>query len=141
MEKPWIEAATHMREQGKTLQDIADVVGVAPSTVRNALRSHMGISQNDQLKRYDVDFNKSERTKRIRESLRLNEKPAQIAAREGVSRQYVYFLKWKMNDEVIKAVDALGDKDYIDDKVGILQTQEQRNETIREIEEMLGQKI
>ena len=141
MEKPWIEAATHMREQGKTLQDIADVVGVAPSTVRNELRSHMGISQYDEVKRYVVDFNKSERTKRIRESLRLNEKPAQIAAREGVRRQYVYFLKWKMNDEVIKAVDALGDKDYIDDKVGILQTQEQRNETIREIEEMLGQKI
>ena len=141
MEKPWIEAATHMREQGKTLQDIADVVGVAPSTVRNELRSHMGISQYNEVKRYVVDFNKSERTKRIRESLRLNENPAQIAAREGVSRQYVYFLKWKMNDEVIKAVDALGDKDYIDDKVGILQTQEQRNETIREIEEMLGQKI
>ena len=137
MEKPWIEAATHMREQGKTLQDIADVVGVAPSTVRNALRSHMGVSQYDEVKRYVVDFNKSERTKRIRESLRLTEKPAQIAAREGVSRQYVYFLKWKMNDEVIKAVDALGDKDYIDDKVGILQSQEQRNEIISKIEAML----
>ena len=141
MQKPWIEAALHMREQGKTLQDISDVVGVALSTVRNELRSHMGISKYDEVKRYCVDFNKSERTKRIRGSLRLNEKPAQIALREGVSRQYVYFLKWKMNDEVIKAVDALGDKDYIDDKVGILQSQEQRNETIREIEEMLGQKI
>ena len=141
MDKPWIDAAMHMREQGKKLQDIADVVGVAPSTVRNELRSHMGVSKYDEVKRYVVDFNKSERTKRIKESLRLNEKPAQIANREGVSRQYVYFLKWKMNDEVIKAVDALGDKDYIDDKVGILQTQEQRNETIREIEEMLGQKL
>ena len=141
MDKPWIDAAMHMRQQGKKLQDIADVVGVAPSTVRNELRSHMGVSKYDEVKRYVVDFNKSERTKRIKESLRLNEKPAQIADREGVSRQYVYFLKWKMNDEVIKAVDALGDKDYIDDKVGILQTQEQRNETIREIEEMLGQKI
>ena len=49
MEKPWIEAATHMREQGKTLQDIADVVGVAPSTVRNELRSHMGISQYNEV--------------------------------------------------------------------------------------------
>ena len=58
-----------------------------------------------------------------------------------MSRQYVYFLKWKISEEVIKAVDHLGDKDYIDDKVGILQTQEQRNETIREIEEMLGQKL
>jgi len=141
MDKPWIDAAMHMREQGKKLQDIADVVGVAPSTVRNELRSHMGISKYDEVKRYVVDFNKSERTKRIKESLRLNEKPAQIADREGVSRQYVYFLKWKINEEVIKAVDHLGDKDYIDDKVGILQTQEQRNETIREIEEMLGQKI
>lgn len=141
MDKPWIDAAMHMREQGKKLQDIADVVGVAPSTVRNELRSHMGVSKYDEVKRYVVDFNKSERTKRIRESLRLNEKPAQIADREGVSRQYVYFLKWKINEEVIKAVDHLGDKDYIDDKVGILQTQEQRNETIREIEEMLGQKI
>ena len=141
MDKPWIDAAVHMREQGKKLQDIADVVGVAPSTVRNELRSHMGISKYDEVKRYVVDFNKSERTKRIKESLRLNEKPAQIADREGVSRQYVYFLKWKINEEVIKAVDHLGDKDYIDDKVGILQTQEQRNETIREIEEMLGQKI
>jgi len=141
MDKPWIDAAMHMREQGKKLQDIADVVGVAPSTVRNELRSHMGISKYDEVKRYVVDFNKSERTKRIKESLRLNEKPAQIADREGVSRQYVYFLKWKINEEVIKAVDHLGDKDYIDDKVGILQTQEQRNETIREIEEMLGQKL
>jgi|TARA_E500000305_G_scaffold108300_1_gene110355 DNA-binding CsgD family transcriptional regulator len=141
MDKPWIDAAMHMREQGKKLQDIADVVGVAPSTVRNELRSHMGVSKYDEVKRYVVDFNKSERTKRIKESLRLNEKPAQIADREGVSRQYVYFLKWKINEEVIKAVDHLGDKDYIDDKVGILQTQEQRNETIREIEEMLGQKI
>jgi DNA-binding CsgD family transcriptional regulator len=141
MDKPWIDAAVHMREQGKKLQDIADVVGVAPSTVRNELRSHMGVSKYDEVKRYVVDFNKSERTKRIKESLRLNEKPAQIADREGVSRQYVYFLKWKINEEVIKAVDHLGDKDYIDDKVGILQTQEQRNETIREIEEMLGQKI
>ena len=141
MDKPWIDVALHMREQGKTLQDIADVVGVAPSTVRNELRSHMGVSKYDEVKRYVVDFNKSERTKRIREALRLNEKPAQIADREGVSRQYVYFLKWKINEEVIKAVDHLGDKDYIDDKVGILQTQEQRNETIREIEEMLGQKI
>jgi DNA-binding CsgD family transcriptional regulator len=141
MDKPWIDAAMHMREQGKKLQDIADVVGVAPSTVRNELRSHMGVSKYDEVKRYVVDFNKSERTKRIKESLRLNEKPAQIADREGVSRQYVYFLKWKISEEVIKAVDHLGDKDYIDDKVGILQTQEQRNETIREIEEMLGQKI
>jgi DNA-binding CsgD family transcriptional regulator len=141
MDKPWIDAAMHMREQGKKLQDIADVVGVAPSTVRNELRSHMGVSKYDEVKRYVVDFNKSERTKRIKESLRLNEKPAQIADREGVSRQYVYFLKWKINEEVIKAVDHLGDKDYIDDKVGILQTQEQRNETIREIEEMLGQKL
>jgi|TARA_R100000908_G_C3754898_1_gene149253 DNA-binding CsgD family transcriptional regulator len=141
MDKPWIDAAMHMREQGKKLQDIADVVGVAPSTVRNELRSHMGVSKYDEVKRYVVDFNKSERTKRIKESLRLNEKPAQIADREGVSRQYVYFLKWKISEEVIKAVDHLGDKDYIDDKVGILQTQEQRNETIREIEEMLGQKL
>jgi len=141
MDKPWIDAAMHMREQGKKLQDIADVVGVAPSTVRNELRSHMGISKYDEVKRYVVDFNKSERTKRIKESLRLNEKPAQIDDREGVSRQYVYFLKWKISEEVIKAVDHLGDKDYIDDKVGILQTQEQRNETIREIEEMLGQKL
>ena len=141
MDKPWIDAAMHMREQGKKLQDIADVVGVAPSTVRNELRSHMGVSKYDEVKRYVVDFNKSERTKRIKESLRLNEKPAQIADREGVSRQYVYFLKWKISEELIKAVDHLGDKDYIDDKVGILQTQEQRNETIREIEEMLGQKI
>ena len=141
MEKPWIDAAMHMREQGKKLQDIADVVGVAPSTVRNELRSHMGVSKYDEVKRYVVDFNKSERTKRIKEALRLNEKPAQIADREGVSRQYVYFLKWKISEEVIKAVDHLGDKDYIDDKVGILQTQEQRNETIREIEEMLGQKL
>ena len=141
MDKPWIDAAMHMREQGKKLQDIADVVGVAPSTVRNELRSHMGVSKYDEVKRYVVDFNESERTKRIKESLRLNEKPAQIADREGVSRQYVYFLKWKINEEVIKAVDHLGDKDYIDDKVGILQTQEQRNETIREIEEMLGQKL
>ena len=141
MDKPWIDAALHMREQGKKLQDIADVVGVAPSTVRNELRSHMGVSKYDEVKRYVVDFNKSERTKRIKESLRLNEKPAQIADREGVSRQYVYFLKWKISEEVIKAVDHLGDKDYIDDKVGILQTQEQRNETIREIEEMLGQKL
>ena len=30
MDKPWIDAAMHMREQGKKLQDIADVVGVAP---------------------------------------------------------------------------------------------------------------
>jgi len=141
MDKPWIDAAMHMREQGKKLQDIADVVGVAPSTVRNELRSHMGVNKYEELKRHVVDYNKSERTKRIREALRLNEKPAQIAARENVSRQYVYFLKWKINEEVIKAVDHLGDKDYIDDKVGILQTQEQRNETIREIEEMLGQKI
>ena len=141
MDKPWIDAAMHMREQGKKLQDIADVVGVAPSTVRNELRSHMGVSKYDEVKRYVVDFNKSERTKRIKEALRLNEKPAQIADREGVSRQYVYFLKWKISEEVIKAVDHLGDKDYIDDKVGILQTQEQRNETIREIEEMLGQKL
>ena len=141
MDKPWIDAALHMREQGKKLQDIADVVGVAPSTVRNELRSHMGVSKYDEVKRYVVDFNKSERTKRIKEALRLNEKPAQIADREGVSRQYVYFLKWKISEEVIKAVDHLGDKDYIDDKVGILQTQEQRNETIREIEEMLGQKL
>ena len=141
MDKPWIDAAMHMRERGKKLQDIADVVGVAPSTVRNELRSHMGVSKYDEVKRYVVDFNKSERTKRIKEALRLNEKPAQIADREGVSRQYVYFLKWKISEEVIKAVDHLGDKDYIDDKVGILQTQEQRNETIREIEEMLGQKL
>ena len=101
MDKPWIDAAMHMREQGKKLQDIADVVGVAPSTVRNELRSHMGVSKYDEVKRYVVDFNKSERTKRIKESLRLNEKPAQIADREGVSRQYVYFLKWKINEEAV----------------------------------------
>ena len=137
----WIAAAAHMRRQGNTLQKIADTCGVATSTIRNELRAHMGSSAYDELKRYVVDFNKNERTKRIKEALRLNEKPADIAQREEVSRQYVYWLKWQMAEEVDKAIAHLGDKDFIDDQVGILQEQDERNQTIREIEEMLGEKI
>tara|TARA_R110002020_G_scaffold144244_2_gene317154 strand:+ start:918 stop:1346 length:429 start_codon:yes stop_codon:yes gene_type:complete len=137
----WVDAALHLRKEGKTLQEIADVCSVATSTIRNELRTLIGSNAYDELKKVANDYNKSLRTKRIKEAIRLNEKPSEIANREGVSRQYVYLLKSRMLEDVDKAIDYLGDKDYIDDKVGILQSQEQRNETIREIEEMLGQKI
>jgi len=62
---------------------------------------------------------------------------ASIAEDEGVSRQYVYSVKWKLEGAVDKAIKDLGDKDYVDDKVGILQSQDERNKAIEEIERML----
>lgn len=80
----------------------------------------------------------SERADRIRLAIREGERSmASIAEDEGVSRQYVYSVKWKLEGAVDKAIKDLGDKDYVDDKVGILQSQDERNKAIEEIERML----
>lgn len=136
-DQPWIDAAIHMRENGSTLMEIAAEIGTPVSTLRLYLLADMGVKRYESLCRPRGRRN-GERTSRIREAIRLNAEPyASIAKREGVSRQYVYQLRDKMRGEVDHAINALGDKDYIDDKVGILQSQEQRNEIISKIEAML----
>ena len=136
-DQPWIAAAIHMRENGSTLMEIAAEIGTPVSTLRLYLLADMGVERYESLCRPRGRRN-GERTSRIREAIRLNAEPyASIAKREGVSRQYVYQLRDKMRSEVDHAINALGDKDYIDDKVGILQSQERRNEIISKIEAML----
>tara|TARA_R100001086_G_scaffold203240_1_gene119314 strand:+ start:105 stop:524 length:420 start_codon:yes stop_codon:yes gene_type:complete len=136
-DQPWIEAAIHLRENGSTLTEIAEEIGTPVATLRLYLIAKMGVKRYQSLCR-PRGPKANERTLRIREAIRLNAEPfASIAKREGVSRQYVYQVRNRMRDEVDHAINALGDKDYIDDKVGILQSQEERNEIISKIEAML----
>ena len=133
MEKPWLDAAIHLRKQGATLHQIAEQVGAHPSAVRDALLRNLTSEEYGALLRKRT----SSKTDAIKEQLRLNKSPPVIAKEFGVSRQYVYAMRDRMREAQDKAIDNLGDKDYIDGKVGILQSQEQRDKTIEDILEIL----
>tara|TARA_R110002020_G_scaffold116790_1_gene267447 strand:+ start:913 stop:1329 length:417 start_codon:yes stop_codon:yes gene_type:complete len=132
---PWIAAAVHLRRNGSTLKQIAEEISVPLSTMRPYLLSAMTEDEYLSLKK---PTRNSERADRIRLAIREGERSmASIAEDEGVSRQYVYSVKWKLEGAVDKAIKDLGDKDYVDDKVGILQSQDESNKAIEEIERML----
>ena len=59
----------------------------------------------DAFKQPTVKPELTERTKRIRESLRQGEHPPDIAKREGVSRQYVYKVRSQREERVDRHVD------------------------------------
>lgn len=135
----WIEAAVHMRRSGSTLKEISDMTGATISSVRDYVRATIGVGEYTELMERHSRRGKNDKTNRIMESIRNGEVMSAIALREGVSRQYVFSIKWRMEADVEHAINHLGDKDFVDDKVGILQSQESRSQAIREIEKILGE--
>ena len=80
---------------------------------------------------------------RIKEALNDGDRVADIARREGSTRNWIYKVKngvhrLSKNAIVDKRIKNLADKDYIDKKLGMPEmTQEQRNKEIEEIEKLL----
>ena len=135
----WIEAAVHMRRGGSTLKEISEMTGATISSVREYVRATIGVDEYRHLLQKHSRRGKNEKTQRIMESIRNSEVMSAIALREDVSRQYVFAIKWRMEADVEQAINRLGDKDFVDDKVGILQSQESRSQASREIEKILGE--
>lgn len=89
----WYGVAEQLRREGRTIQQISDLLGVSVSTVRSQLFWRM--PDYDSFKHPTAGEEATARSLRILEALGKDEPVSSVAKREKVSRQWIYKLKAK----------------------------------------------
>ena len=98
----WYNLAEKFRREGKTLQYISDLLGVAVPTLRTQLLLRM--KDYEAFKQPTASNEATARSSRILQAVKEKESITKIARRENVSRQWIYKLLNRREEKINRFV-------------------------------------
>lgn len=110
----WYNLAEKFRREGKTLQYISDLLGVAIPTLRTQLLLRM--KDYDAFKQPTASNEATARSNRIIQAVKENESITKIARRENVSRQWIYKLMKRKEEQINRLVKSEVDRKQLEKK-------------------------
>jgi len=113
-EPHWYGLAEKFRREGRTLQYISDLLGVAVPTLRTQLVLRM--NDYDTFKQPTSSNEARARSARIIEAVEQKESITKIAKREEVSRQWIYKLLKRKEEKLNRLVKNEVDKKQLEKK-------------------------